>query len=200
MRLLTRTNLVFFLLVIGWSSGVAAGLMWLAKYKASAGEPVTSQPRWPAESTITPEAGSFNLVLALNPHCPCSKASVGELIRLLDHSQNDVCLHVLVYRPASFSDGWEETSLLEEVKRIRGAKLHLDTDGHLAEQFGIFTSGGMALYGLKDELLFQGGITPARGHAGDAPAQDAIRARLLGETSTLYTAPVFGCPLRESRS
>ena len=40
-------------------------------------------------------------------------------------------------------------------------------------------------------------LTPSRGHAGDTAAHDAIRERLLGQSSTLYRSPVFGCPIGE---
>jgi hypothetical protein len=200
MKAPTRTTLVLVLLTLCWFGTAVAGFMWLARYKATPGDTSAGQLQWPDDCAIARVPGSFNFVLALNSHCPCSRATVGELARILDGHGTDVCLHVLVYHPSGFPDGWESSSLLDEVKTLPGAMLHVDIDAELATRFGLFTSGGLALYGVRGELLFEGGITAGRGHAGDTPAHDAIRARLLGETSEPFTAPVYGCPLRDPRS
>jgi hypothetical protein len=172
----------------------------LEKYKATPGEQAASSKSWPADCAIQPVRGSYNFVLALNSRCPCSRATVSELAQILHGQVSNVILHVLVYRPSSFPEGWEDSSLLEEVEAIPAARLTIDTDAREAERFGIFTSGTLVLFGPRGDRLFQGGITPARGHTGETAAHDAIRARLLGVTSDLYVAPVFGCPLQESRS
>ena len=191
-----RPMLMLILPLIGWLGLSTAGFVWLANYKAIPGEPVKGQSHWPRESSITRVPGKYNFVLALNPHCPCSQATVTELTRLVN-DRADVTLHVLAFHPSAFADGWEECTLLDELKSLPVTRLHVDVNADSAEQFGIFTSGGLALYGLKGELLFQGGITPARGHVGETDAHRAIRSRLLGETTELFTAPVFGCPLRD---
>ena len=195
-----RTTLVLILLTVCWCGSAVAGFLILEKYKATPGEQGVVRSQWPENTSVDFAPRVYNFVLALHPHCPCSRATVGELARILDRLHVKVCLHVLVYRPAGSAGDWDSSTLLDEVAALSGARLHVDIDAAEAERFGILTSGGLVLYGVHGELLFQGGITPSRGHAGDTAAQDAIRERLLGQASTLYTAPVFGCPLREPRS
>ncbi len=187
-------------LTLCWSAAIAVAFLLLEKYKSTPGEQAASSGTWPTDSALQPERGSYNFVLALNSRCPCSRATVSELAQLLHGQDANPILHVLVYRPSSFPEGWEDSSLLEEVKKIPAARITIDIDAREAERFGIFTSGGLVLFGPRGDRLFQGGITPARGHTGETAAHDAIRARLLGVSSDLYVAPVFGCPLRESRS
>jgi hypothetical protein len=196
----TRTALLLTFLTLCWSAATALGFFLLERYKATPGQQATSNESWPADSVIQPEPGSYNFVLAINSHCPCSRATVTELAQILQGHERDVVLHALVYRPASFSEGWQDSALLADVKSISQARLTTDIDAREAERFGIYTSGGLVLFGPRGARLFQGGITQSRGHGGETAAHEAIRTRLLGVTSDLYVAPVFGCPLRESRS
>ena len=63
------------------------------------------------------------------------------------------------------------------------------------------TSGQTALYDPAGNLLFQGGITETRGHAGDNTGCEAIESLVLHQnmTTTPSTGPgetaVFGCSL-----
>jgi hypothetical protein len=44
-------------------------------------------------------------------------------------------------------------------------------------------------------LLFAGGITAARGHAGDNAGRSAIETLLAGGRPGYDRTPVFGCPI-----
>jgi hypothetical protein len=57
------------------------------------------------------------------------------------------------------------------------------------------TSGAVLLYSSDGKLLFQGGITPARGHQGDSFGRQRILALLDGDAPDRRDAPVFGCAL-----
>jgi hypothetical protein len=43
--------------------------------------------------------------------------------------------------------------------------------------------------------MFSGGITDARGHAGDNDGRDAVEAYLTGGVPGCTQTPVFGCPI-----
>ena len=47
----------------------------------------------------------------------------------------------------------------------------------------------------NSRLLFSGGITVARGHAGDNTGRGAIEELIDGETAVSRRTPVFGCAL-----
>jgi hypothetical protein len=76
-----------------------------------------------------------------------------------------------------------------------GVQAGCDEDGVLAKQFGASTSGHVLLYHADGRLLFSGGITNARGHAGSSAGLEAILSLLNRGTAEQADAPVFGCPL-----
>ena len=49
--------------------------------------------------------------------------------------------------------------------------------------------------GMVKNLVFEGGITSSRGHAGDSVGRSALEARLLDSGPADDGAPVFGCSL-----
>jgi hypothetical protein len=61
--------------------------------------------------------------------------------------------------------------------------------------FGAETSGTILLYDYHGNLLFKGGITGSRGHAGDNLGEDAIASLCLGQAAATNQTPVFGCSL-----
>jgi hypothetical protein len=54
------------------------------------------------------------------------------------------------------------------------------------------------LYDAAGRLRFSGGITAARGHAGDNLGRSAIVELLEGDSPTATATPVFGCSLLEA--
>jgi hypothetical protein len=188
-------RLVFWALAFLWCIGITAGLFVLLRYEATPGEQGRIRGRWPDDSSVARVPGCFNLVMALHPRCPCSTASVAELKRILAQSPDNIRIHVLVYRPSDGSDGWEETDLVHEVRKIHGVLVYSDKDAFEAQRFGAHTSGQVVLYGASGELLFRGGLTASRGHQGDSPSQQAVKALLRGQPPELVATPVFGCPL-----
>ena len=73
-----------------------------------------------------------------------------------------------------------------------------DDDGRQSALFGTMVPGQAMLYDASGKLAFEGGLTYARGHAGDNAGSTAIASLLLtGHALTRYS-PVFGCFLRES--
>ena len=69
-------------------------------------------------------------------------------------------------------------------------------EGREAARFGAATSGQTFLYDARGGLLFSGGITGARAHAGDNAGRSAVVTLLNGTGGP--AAPrtsVFGCPL-----
>jgi len=75
-----------------------------------------------------------------------------------------------------------------------------DDDGVEAARFGAATSGQVILYDRDGGLLFTGGITASRGHAGDNDGRNAIVSLLGRGRETRHSSPVFGCSLLEPAS
>lgn len=131
----------------------------------------------------------------LHPYCPCSRASVEELNRLLGQCQNSVSVNVLFVRPKGVADDWANTPLRKVAESIPGVHVMLDGDGTEARQFGAESSGYTVLYSSRGDLLFSGGITGSRGHAGENPGEDAVIALINGHSLPLTHSHVYGCDL-----
>jgi hypothetical protein len=180
-----------------WLLVVAAGLAGLWRYASSPGIAATPPARWPADSRLERATDRATLVMLLHPHCPCSRASVEELNRLMVRVGGLVKTHLLFLKPADMPADWEKTDLWQAAAAIPGTSLRPDLDGAEAARFGSATSGQALLYDAQGRLLFSGGITPARGHAGDSAGRSAILSLLTAGTATAARTPVFGCSLRD---
>jgi hypothetical protein len=199
------------LLAIGlaiWLTLVIVGLGILRGYSLTPGSAGTPQASWPSESHISRPSRYFTLVMAIHPHCPCSRASIGELAILMAHSEGRLVAFVVFVQPPGFDENWTKSDLWSSAEAIPGVTSIIDR-GAEAKLFGAATSGQTMVYDLHGRLLFSGGITAARGHFGDSAGVSAI-ARLIdvsdpggparaayGRKSAAYasTTPVFGCPL-----
>jgi hypothetical protein len=89
---------------------------------------------------------------------------------------------------------WGTASALPNVTVLR------DDDGVEAARFGAVTSGQTLLYDANGELIFSGGITGARGHAGDNAGRRALIALLEHKEPFHRLTSVFGCSLFSRRS
>ena len=74
-----------------------------------------------------------------------------------------------------------------------------DPDGAESRRFGARTSGHVCLYAADGRLLFSGGVTDSRGHAGDGVGADAVVALVGGGTAGTERTLVFGCLLTDGR-
>lgn len=178
-----------------WIVAVGAGAMAMWTYQTTPGDAAEPPGRWPSASTVAAPAGRPTLLLIAHPHCPCTRATVGELGRLMARLRDRVSVEVLVYRPREFAAGWERTDVWDAAARIPGVGMRVDVDGAEAARFGAATSGQVLLYDAAGRRLFSGGLTNARGHVGESPAQERIAALVEGRETEDATARVFGCAL-----
>lgn len=180
--------------MVVWVAAVGAGLAGLASEAWRPGSPGRPAGRWPGETRV-PRAGDRpDLVLVLHARCPCSRASLAELERLLAKARDRLAVHVVIARPGA---GGSSGDLERRAGAIRGVGVIVDDGGDEARRFGAETSGHALLYDRSGALLFSGGITPARGHEGDNAGRDAILALISGDEAN-PGADVFGCPLSAS--
>jgi hypothetical protein len=182
-------------LVVIWLSAVLTGLVVLWRYEATPGSTGTPQASWPADSTIEPHASLPTLVMFAHPRCPCTRASLEELAKLLARNRNSVNAWVVFYRPTGADDSWDQTDQCQTARSIPGVHVASDVDGREAKLFHARTSGQTLLYGPDGKLLFSGGITAARGHAGDNDGRSAIEAILSKSPPSTRETPVYGCPI-----
>ena len=179
-----------------WLAAAGAGLVKLWAYATTPGAPATASVQWPDTTALRRATDRPTLVVFLHPQCPCSRATVGELARLAALVRDRVLVHVLMYRPADAAPRWERTDLWDAAAVIPGVVVSADQDANEAAVFGAFVSGQALLYDRAGGLVFSGGITFARGHAGDNAGRSAIQSLVLHGVASSRRAPVFGCFLR----
>lgn len=151
---------------------------------------------WPANTTLARNLHGFTAVVALHPECPCSQATLEEFDTIVAQGSGRLQGQILFVELPGLPPV-EDSALWQRARRISGVTLTKDPAGVAALRFEARTSGETRLYGPDGRLLFSGGITAARGHAGDNPGQAAIITLLAQKTpvKTPIATPVFGCAL-----
>jgi hypothetical protein len=178
-----------------WLCGVAAGALLMTRLSSIPGPDANAPAHWPAQSAIVLSRTNSTLVMFAHPHCPCTRASISELERLMARTQGRISAHVLLLKPAELPAGWTDTALWRRASLIPGVTVQVDTDGVEARRFGAETSGDTVVYGGDGRLLFHGGITISRGHEGDNHGLSAIVALSRSRSVRIAQTPVFGCSL-----
>lgn len=178
-----------------WLGIVGCGLFLMANYASSPGTAAHPSRQFPANSLIRQIPDRPTLIMLAHPHCPCTRASIGELALLMAQSQKDITAYVLFLKPAELKDDWSKTDLWQSASEIPGVKVIEDEDGKEAAFFDGETSGQTFLYDTKGQLLFTGGITSARGHAGDNAGRSAIISLLNNGKADQTETSVYGCSL-----
>ena len=178
-----------------WLIAAALGQRVMMNYDYTAATPGTPPEMWPDATSVPRTPGLSSIVVVAHPHCPCSRATMEELARLMSLLQNRATATVIFVRPARFSEDWERTDLWRDAARIPGVSVLTDLGGVEASRFGAQASGQTMLYDAAGNLRFTGGITASRGHAGDSPGRNAILSIVnTGNSVTSHTS-VYGCSL-----
>jgi hypothetical protein len=187
------------LVLLLWLGLIAAGYAWLLRYGFAPGKIATAPGIIPPSLAPSNYVGHAQLFLALHPRCPCSRATVKELAKILSRIPGTINTTVLVYKPASEGESWLQSSLLDECRHMN-CRVLSDPDGRLAASLGSLTSGNVVLYDANGKLRYQGGITASRGHEGDSAGQRAVLEILSGSCKSYKSMPVFGCPIQQSET
>lgn len=191
-----------FLIVCGvlWLAAVGLGLHRLWIYSSEPGVNAEPPARLPVSAQIRPSPGQATLVMFVHPHCPCTRASIGELALLMTHCQGRLDAYVLFFKPREFPADWEKTDLWYSAAAIPGVMVIQDEDGLEARRFHAATSGHAIVYDGEGSLLFSGGITASRGHSGDNAGRSAIVALLTEGSTERNKTLTFGCSLFDPNS
>ena len=195
-----KGQFILFASCVAWISLIVVGLGLLWAYENRPG-PTTAPPtQWPSDSRIPLATDRATLVIMTHPHCPCTRASIGELARLMAQTQDRVTAYALYLKPEGSSDDWEKTDLWQSAASIPGVNVVVDDGGAEAMRFHAMTSGQTLLYDAEGRLLFGGGITGSRGHSGDNAGLSAVVSLLNTGDAERTETFAFGCPLFDTQS
>src|SRR5918999_1407449 len=106
-----------------WALVIAAGLGLLWAYENEPGPAAYAPARWPTDSSIDRATDRATLIMTAHPHCPCTRASIGELAKLMTQAQGRVTAYVLFLKPADSSDDWEKADLWQSATSIPGVSV-----------------------------------------------------------------------------
>lgn len=183
-----------------WLAAAVYGATLLWGFSLEPGQAPAPAAKWPVASGLRAPSSRPMLVLFLHPLCPCSRATAEELSVLLAKTRRP--LEVQAVFVGGGQDGpVEESSLWKQVLALPGVTLLTDPDGVEADKFHSVTSGDAFLYDSTGALQYRGGLTAARGHAGDNFGVDSV-VRIVqdGQPVSPVSGPVFGCLLTDTEA
>jgi glyoxylase-like metal-dependent hydrolase (beta-lactamase superfamily II) len=111
--------------------------------------------------------------MLIHPRCPCSRASLAGLEKILTVCRSYLVAHVFFLEPKVPTTAWGDTELRRRAAAIPMTRSIPDPGGVEARRFGAMTSGHVLVYDRSGKLLFSGGIAGARGQEGDNTGSDA---------------------------
>lgn len=179
-----------------WLAAVGTGLWALWGYDNRPGVSASAPGRWPADTALKRSADRPTLLFVAHPQCTCTRASLDELAEILARaSSHRPRTYVLFLKPSSVDAGWEQTDLWRRAAALPDVTVLRDDDGAFAHAFGVETSGQTMLYDDGGTLIYSGGITGSRSHAGENAGELALIALLTRGHAERRSASVFGCSL-----
>ncbi|MEX2380796.1 MAG: hypothetical protein WD490_00280 [Opitutales bacterium] len=178
-----------------WLLAMGAAFFGIARYENTSGETGFTPGHWPVDTAAKLDERQRTLLLFAHPACPCTRASIEQLNRLLAKTGGKVAAQVWFYAPDPLPRGWSQSDLRRAATAIPGVTVHDDFSGEQARRFGAETSGQVVLYDAAGDLIFKGGITASRGHSGDNAGTRTILASLKDKPDAYQQTPVFGCSL-----
>jgi hypothetical protein len=181
--------------VLVWSFAIGAGARELLHYANTPSRQASPPTQWPSGVAIDLDRQRDTLVVFVHPQCPCSRATIAELAGIVARSHGQVNASVYFYAPEAVETDWVRSKTWRDSEAIPGVHVIDDRDGFESRRFGTSTSGQVLLYDTGGHLVFNGGITASRGHAGDNDGADAVLSLLQSGKASRSTAPVFGCSL-----
>jgi len=183
------------LLIAAWTVFAGFGVTKMLQYELTPAADAVAPEAWPAAAEVDRDPTRPTLVLFLHPHCPCSRATLAELERLLSTCENQFALRMIFAVPEAGGEAWRQTALVQKAENIERGAVSFDVAGTQAARFGARTSGQALLYAADGQLLYRGGLTPSRGHEGDNAGRTALTALLNNRPSNCKQSAVFGCCL-----
>lgn len=179
-----------------WCALTASGIAALERYAHTPGAMAEPPATWPG-GVIARAPGRATIALFAHPRCPCTRASLRELARVMARVRGRAEAWVLFYTPDSAGPEWTTGGLWDIARGIPGVRVLADREGRTASRLRAHTSGQVVAYDAGGRLVFHGGITASRGHEGDSAGEAGLIAA-LGPGGPPAVATVFGCALERS--
>ncbi|MEZ4407847.1 MAG: hypothetical protein R3A52_15440 [Polyangiales bacterium] len=197
-----RARTLALALALGWGALVVGGLAALDRYALTPGPVAAARVERVSDASLRAPDGRLALHVFAHPRCPCTRATLSELERLMARVGDRVA--VTVWFRAD-DDAWRETATARRALAIPGLRVEADPRGARAARAGARTSGEVVAVDASGNVRFRGGITPARGHEGDNEGRRALEALARSITTPSpagrsLVAHAYGCALHDPSS
>lgn len=169
---------------LAWGVALAGGFHQAMHWEFQPGR-AGSNPTAQEAST-----GKPLLIVALHTQCPCSLATIDNLLTLTADERKKLDITLIYTGPDP-----KHSKILSKAASLAEAKTVFANEVAVLAKYGARTSGQAYLYSPTGDLIFSGGLTEARGVPGDAIGMSAIRNTLEGRPCPKQ-APVYGCALQ----
>lgn len=183
---------------VAWISCVGTGFVTLWSYAATPGDAGATAPSWPAASELRRRTDGPTLVMVAHTECPCTQASMAELREIVGRARDAVHVIVLLEPAPGSGEDPLESGVARMARDLPGVEVVVDRDHHEADLLGARTSGHTVLFDAEGTVLFAGGITGSRGHAGENEGRASVLALIQRRPGSAAT-PTFGCPTLAER-
>jgi hypothetical protein len=191
---MSRTILIAVLGI--WFGGMSFGFWKALDYERAATQSGSPPVQWPVSGAPQRNPTRPTLLIFIHPKCPCTRATLRELDRLLAHHQkNELTVLAIFLSSEGHPSGWEKTDLWTYACGIPGVQALADARDSWRKMFHAKSSGECLLYSPSGELRFHGGITSGRGHEGYSGSQTSLSRAIAHESTSLQRTAVFGCAL-----
>ena len=192
-------------LVACWFAASIAVWAWTVAYGTTTAQAAQTRFANPApivgDLATAPERPT--LYLFMHPRCPCTRATITQLDRVLTASGFEraelpavVVVATIPSDAVENDDAWRKSDTLCMASELPNATVQYDAGGVKARSFGAQASGSVALYTADGRMLFAGGITVSRGHEGDCLGAEQLLQQIENPNQQIpVTAPTLGCRL-----
>src|SRR5438132_4378522 len=99
------------ILIAAWCVCAGLGLTKMLTYELTPAASAAAPAMWPPAAAIGRDASDPTLVLFLHPRCPCSRATLAELERLIAACNEPFALRIVFVRPQGTGEDWNRTDL-----------------------------------------------------------------------------------------
>jgi len=181
-----------------WAVLVISGAFVMFTYGSTPGEDAQAPLHWPNQTLLARSPDTYTLLLFAHPRCPCTRASMEQLQRILAAAHLPVETYIVFTIPEGASEDWLEGPLLRRAEAVPEFRIRKDYFATETQRFEVATSGHVLLYEPTGRLVFNGGITASRGHEGDCIGSQAVIELLNGMRPAHDETAVYGCPLLNS--
>ena len=130
------------------------------------------------------------LIVALHSQCPCSIATIENLIALPPEERRSIRMTLLFTGPDP-----HHSQLTAKAEALPEAEKQFITEEEIVARYGARTSGQALIYNAEGALVFSGGLTDSRGSAGDSTGMQAL-ADVISGRPCIPNLPVYGCALQ----